>query len=56
MSITNGHGGHEERDIDISGVTKAGLAITAGVFVSVFLMWFLFDRFDAREREATSQP
>ena len=58
MSTTSGHGhgGHEERDIDISAVSKLGLGIACGVVVSVFLMWFLFDRFAAREQEASSPP
>ena len=53
MSTTNGH---EERDIDISTVSKLGLGIVFVVVVSVFLMWFLFSRFAAREREASAPP
>ena len=45
---------HETRDVNVRAVTRFGLGIGSGIIVAVFLMWFLFDRFAAREaRRAT---
>jgi hypothetical protein len=46
----------ENRDVDVRAVTKFGLGIGAGVIVVIFLMWFLFDRFAAREMRLSPQP
>jgi len=58
MDETKRHtaGGHEERDVDVRAVAKFGVGITAGVILSVLLMWFLFDRFAAREARLSPQP
>jgi hypothetical protein len=58
MAGTEQHGanGHETRDVDVRAVTKFGLGIGAGVVVSFFLIWFLFDRFAAREMGRNTQP
>ena len=47
---------HDDRDLNVSGVTKAGLGIVAAVIGSAFLMWFLFDRFALREAGRAPQP
>jgi len=48
--------GHEERDVDVRSVAKFGVGITAGVIFAALLMWFLFDRFAARETRLSPQP
>jgi len=52
MAETN----RDDRDLNVRAVSKFGLGITAGVVVAVFLMWFLFDRFAARETRLSPQP
>jgi hypothetical protein len=58
MSTTSGHGpgGHEKTDVNVLAVTRLGLIIAGMTVASVFLMWFLFDRFAARENEASAKP
>ena len=46
----------QDRDVNVRAVTKAGLGIGGLVVVAVFLMWFLFDRFAAREASHSPQP
>src|SRR5712692_6960348 len=46
----------ESRDVDVRAVTKFGLGIAGGVIVVVFLMWFVFDQFAARETRRSPQP
>lgn len=55
---TPGHndGGHEHRDVNVVAVTRFGLGLAAGVVVAGFLMWFLFDRFAARETRSSPLP
>jgi len=48
--------GHEVRDVDVRAVTRFGLGIGAGVVVAFFLMWFLFDRYAARETRRDTRP
>jgi hypothetical protein len=47
---------HENRDVDVRAVTGAGLGIGALVMVTIFLVWFLFDRFAARETSLSPRP
>jgi hypothetical protein len=47
---------HETRDVNVRAVTKAGLAIGAGVIVSIFLMWFLFDQFAGWQAQRAELP
>src|SRR5690349_283198 len=46
----------ERRDVNVLAVTGFGLGIAGAVIVVVFLMWFLFDRFAAREMRLSPQP
>lgn len=39
-----------KQDVDIRAVSKFGIGLTLGVIFAAFLMWFLFDRFAAREQ------
>ena len=48
--------GHEPDEVSVPSVTKAGLAIGALVIVTVFLMWFLFDRYAARAARLSPPP
>ena len=49
-------GSHESsNDVNVRAVTRAGLGIGIGVIVTIFLMWFLFDRFAAREARRSPQ-
>src|SRR5260370_38443967 len=45
-----------KQDVNVRAVTKFGLGLTGGVIVVAFLMWFLFDRFAAREEQHSPQP
>jgi hypothetical protein len=48
---------HETKDdVNIRAVTKFGLGLAGGIIVAAFLMWFLFDRFAARETRRSPQP
>ena len=47
---------HEDRTLNVRAVSKFGVGIGAGVIASAFLMWFLFDRFAARETRSTARP
>lgn len=58
MDETKQHGaiGHETRDANVRSVSRFGLGIMGGVVVAALLMWFLFDRFAARETSRSRQP
>jgi hypothetical protein len=48
---------HEiKQDVNVRAVTKFGLGLAGGVIFVTFLMWFLFDRFAARETQRSPQP
>ena len=38
-----------KQDIDVRAIGKFLVGLTSGVLLSAFLMWFVFDRFTARE-------
>src|SRR5579864_7012854 len=44
------------QDVNVRAVTKFGLGLSGGVILVAFLMWFLFDRFAAREMGQNPQP
>ena len=46
----------EERDINARAVTRFGIALTAIVTVSCFMLWFVFDQFSAREAARNTRP
>ena len=46
----------DDRDLNVRAVAKFGVGIGAGVICAAFLMWFLFDRFAARETRLSAQP
>ncbi len=59
MAETDQHhsaNGHETRDVDVRAVSKVGIGISLGVVAAFFLMWFLFDRFAARELRHEPKP
>jgi hypothetical protein len=45
-----------KQDVNVRAVTKFGLGLTGGIILVAFLMWFLFDRFAARELRRSPQP
>ena len=45
-----------KQDVNVRAVTKFGLGLAGGIVVAAFLMWFLFDRFAARETRQSPQP
>jgi hypothetical protein len=45
-----------KQDVDVRAVTKFGLGLTGGVIIVAFLMWFLFDRFAAKEAQHSPRP
>ena len=45
-----------KQDVDIRAVSKFGIGLTLAVILAGFLMWFLFDRFAAREQRRSPQP
>jgi hypothetical protein len=45
-----------KQDVNVRAVTKFGLGLTGGIVLVAFLMWFLFDRFAARELRRSPQP
>ena len=48
---------HETKDdVNVRAVTRFGLGLAGGIIVAAFLMWFLFDRFAAREARQGPQP
>jgi hypothetical protein len=57
MSELHNHGvSSEERDINARAVTRFGIALTAIVTVSCFMLWFVFDQFSAREAARNTRP
>jgi hypothetical protein len=56
MEGTNPHGAHEQSDISVRGVSKFGVWILVGVFVSLGLMWLLFNRLESREQAREVPP
>src|SRR5438128_1977992 len=46
----------ENRDVNVRAVTGFGMGIAGTVIVVALLMWFLFDRFAARETSRSPQP
>jgi hypothetical protein len=46
----------DDRDINIRAVTKFGLGVGALLIGSILLMWFVFDRFAARETRESPRP
>jgi len=51
-----GANSHDDRDLNVSAVSKFGVGISAGVIAVALLMWLLFDRFAARETSLSPQP
>ena len=47
---------HDDRDLNVSAVSRFGIGIGAGVIAAALLMWLLFDRFAARETSLSPQP
>ena len=57
MNEQQNHGvSNEERDINARAVTRFGIALTAIVTVSCFMLWFVFDQFSAREAARNTRP
>ena len=45
-----------KQDVDVRAVSKFGVGLILGVIFASFLMWFLFDRFAAREQRRSPRP
>src|SRR5262249_37186564 len=45
-----------DRDISIPAVTKFGLGVAGLLIGAILLMWFVFDRFAARETRNSPKP
>ncbi len=46
----------QNRDVDVRGVSKFIAGLAFGIIAAMFLMWFLFDRYAARETRRSPQP
>jgi len=45
----------QERDVNVRAVTKFGIGLVGGLVLVAFLMWFLFDRFVARQMPSSRE-
>jgi len=43
-------------DVNVRAVTRFGLGLGFGIVLVIFLMWFLFDQFAAREARLSPRP
>jgi hypothetical protein len=47
---------HEPSDVDVVAVGKWGIGLALGIIVSVFVVWFIFDRLATWEADRSPRP